>query len=210
MRNGLFAALVLSPAVAAAEPVTILALGDSLTAGYGLPQEDGLVPQLQAWLTQAGEDAVVVNAGVSGDTTAGGLSRLDWSLTPDIDAVIVTLGGNDMLRGIDPAVSRANLDAILSTLEDRGLPALLIGLEGPTNYGPDYKDAFDAMFPDLAAKYGALLIPSFFAPLQKDSRDPADLRAWFQDDGIHPNADGVRKIVAGIGPQVQALIDRAE
>ncbi|MEL6585735.1 MAG: arylesterase, partial [Pseudomonadota bacterium] len=145
-----------------AEPVTIVALGDSLTAGYGLAEADGFVPQLQAWLTGQGVDAQVVNAGVSGDTTAGGLARLDWALTPETDAMIVALGGNDLLRGLPPEVSRANLDGILSRVsEEMGLPVLLIGLEAPGNYGPAFKEAFDGMYVELAATYDALHEVSF-------------------------------------------------
>ncbi len=184
--------------------MTVVALGDSLTAGYGLPQGDGLVPQLQAWLQAKGADVVVENAGVSGDTTAGGLARTDWALTRDADAMIVTLGGNDLLRGIDPANSRANLDAILAKAKARGLPVLLIGLTAPGNYGPEYKTAFDAIYPDLATKYGTLLDTNFFRGIASD--DPAAVRALMQDDGIHPNAVGVAKIVANIGPQVMDLV----
>lgn len=129
-------ALIFS-APAWAEPVTVVALGDSLTAGYGLSPEAGLVPQLQAWLTEQGRDVVVVNAGVSGDTTAGGLARLDWSLTPETDALIVELGGNDMLRGLPPAEARANLEAILKAGQARGLPMLLVGMKAPGNLVPN-------------------------------------------------------------------------
>ena len=144
-------AFILMGMPALAEPVTLVALGDSLTEGYGLPPDQGLVPQLQAWLTTQGAEVTVVNAGVSGDTTAGGVSRLDWTLTPDVDAVIVTLGGNDMLRGIDPATSRANLETILQGITARGLPFLLVSMQAPGNYGPDYKAEFDAIYPELAA-----------------------------------------------------------
>ena len=202
-------ALICGAATAAAEPLTVVALGDSLTQGYGLPVEDGFVPQLQDWLTAQGADVVVVNAGVSGDTTAGGLARMDWTLTPDVDAMIVNLGGNDMLRGIDPANSRANLDAILTRAEDRGLPVLLVGLRAPGNYGADFKTAFDAMYPDLAALHGADLAENFFFPLidQTSRRLSPDT---MQPDGLHPNARGVALIVAAIGPRVLALLDRIE
>lgn len=193
----------------AAEPLTVVALGDSLTAGYGLAPEEGLVPQLQAWLTAEGREVTVLNAGVSGDTTAGGLSRLDWSLTPETDALIVTLGGNDMLRGLPPAEARANLDAILTGAGARGLPVLLVGMEAPGNYGPDYKAEFDAIYPELATQHGALLVPSFFGPLMAEGGDPAAISGLMQADGIHPNAEGVRQIVAGLGPAVLELLDRA-
>jgi acyl-CoA thioesterase-1 len=188
-------ALSLSVVAAAAEPVTVVALGDSLTAGYGLPPEQGLVPQLQAWLQAAGADVVVQNAGVSGDTTAGGLSRLDWALGPEADALIVTLGGNDMLRGLPPEEARANLAAILAGAG-----------------GPEYKAAFDAMYPDLAAAHGALLLADFFDGFRAagaDLTDPESFAAWMQADGIHPNAEGVALVVAVLGPKVQELLARA-
>lgn len=191
---------------AQAETRTIAALGDSLTQGFGLPQEDGFVPQLQAWLQDAGADAVVINAGVSGDTTAGGLSRVDWTLTPDVDAMIVNLGGNDLLRGIDPAVSRANLDGILQAAQDAGVEVLLVGLDAPANYGAEYEAAFDAMYPDLADAYGAAYYPDFFAPLLTGGDVQAARAAYLQADGIHPNAQGVELIVSGIGPSVLELV----
>lgn len=202
-------ALALCAGAAPAEPVTIVALGDSLTAGYGLPAGQGFVPQLQAWLDTRGQDAVIENAGVSGDTTAGGLARLDWALGPEADALIVTLGGNDMLRGIPPEAARANLDAILAGAQARGLPVLLVGMSAPGNFGADYKTAFDAMYPELAAAYGALLAPDFFEPLLQGSADAASIQPYMQSDGIHPNAEGVQRIVEGLGPQVVELIGRA-
>ncbi len=189
--------------------MTVAALGDSLTQGYGLPPEQGFVPQLQHWLEANGVEATVLNAGVSGDTTAGGLARLDWTLTPEVDALIVNLGGNDMLRGIDPAVSRANLEAILAGAEARGLPVLLISLAAPGNYGADYKAAFDAIFPELAAKHGALLAPNYFAPLVDSATRRLD-PALMQDDGIHPSAAGVARTVEALGPLVRDLVERAK
>jgi len=205
--------LALAPAAATAEPaaasippqpVTVLALGDSLTHGYGLPQEEGFVPQLQAWLAENGAPNVkVINAGVSGDTTAGGRARLDWSLTPEVDAVIVELGGNDLLRGIDPASSRENLDAILTTLGERGLPAILTGMKAPANYGPEWQAEFDAMYPDLAEKHGAIYDPFFLEGLEGD-------RSLAQQDGIHPSAKGVEKLVERFGPLVLELVERVD
>jgi acyl-CoA thioesterase-1 len=152
----------------------------------------------------------VINAGVSGDTTAGGLSRVGWTLTPEVDAMIVALGGNDVLRGIDPAVSRANLDGILAAARDAGVAVLLVGMTAPGNYGADYKAAFDAIYPDLAATYGASLYPSFFQGLLAQA-DLAEARAAFmQADGIHPSAAGVAVIVADMGPAVLDLIGRVE
>jgi len=190
----------------------VVALGDSLTAGYGLAdQADGLVPQLEGWLRARGADVVVQNAGVSGDTTAGGLSRVAWALGPDADALIVTLGGNDMLRGVDPAASKTSLDGILKEAQARGLPVLLVGMKAGANYGPDYKTAFDGMYGELAATYGTLLAEDFFAGLMAagaDPSDPASLAAFMQADGIHPNPEGVRLIVEGLGPKVEELLAR--
>lgn len=200
--------LFVLPLPALAEEVTILALGDSLTAGYGLPAQDGFVPQLEAWLEDRGADVAIMNAGVSGDTTQGGKSRVEWSLTPEVDAMIVTLGGNDVLRGIDPAVSRANLSAILDVARGRDLPVLLVGLYASRNYGDDYKAAFDAIYPELAEEYGTLLERNFFQGLAGDDGDPSAYRQWMQADGIHPNAQGVARIVERIGPRVEELIAR--
>nr|WP_036176036.1 arylesterase [Palleronia rufa] len=193
----------------AAAEVTVAALGDSLTQGYGLPQEDGFVPQLQAWLDARGAEATVVNAGVSGDTTAGGLSRVDWTLTPDVDAMIVALGGNDLLRGIDPANSRANLDGILSAADARGVAVLLVGMEAPGNYGADYKAAFDGMYGDLGRKWDVPVAGSFLGALAGIADRQGAMRDYMQQDGIHPNADGVALIVEALGPAVLDLVERA-
>ncbi|MFL4468901.1 arylesterase [Tateyamaria armeniaca] len=202
--------LVFWPALAWSQGVTIAALGDSLTQGYGLPAEQGFVPQLERWLQDQGHDVDVINAGVSGDTTAGGLSRVDWTLTPDVDALIVTLGGNDLLRGIAPEVSRANLDGILSAANAADVDVLLVGMQAPGNYGPEYKAAFDGMYPDLASAYDTLFVESFFEGLGGAGVDPASLGAFMQADGIHPNAAGVARIVEGLGPAVLDLINRAQ
>ena len=185
---------------AQADQMRILALGDSLTAGYGLPQGDGFTDQLQAALQEAGYDAVVLNAGVSGDTTAGGLARLDWALADAPDLVIVELGANDALRGIDPVSSRANLSAILAELQARDLPTLLAGMLAPRNLGADYVSAFDGMYGDLAEEYDVPLYPFF---LEGVAAEP-ELN---QPDGIHPNASGVAIIVDGILPDVTAMLD---
>lgn len=192
---------------AAADAVVIAMLGDSLTQGYGLPPRDGLVPRMKAWLEDRGHEVDLINAGVSGDTSAGGLARLDWTLTPEVDALVVELGANDMLRGIDPAVTRANLDSILSGAVDRGLPVLLVGVKATGNYGPDYKAAFDAIYPDLAQIHGARLYPDFFAPLvAADDGTAATRGRLIQPDGLHPTAAGVALVVEALGPQVEALI----
>ena len=150
--------------VSAAE-TTIVAFGDSLIHGYGLAQGDGFVPQLQAWLTAQGQDVTVLNAGVSGDTTMGGLSRVAWTLSPDVDAMIVTLGGNDFLRGLDPAASKANISGIVETAKSQGVEVLLTGMQAPGNYGPEYKAAFDALYGEVASANDALLAESYFAGL---------------------------------------------
>ena len=211
VRNG-FAVTLLMVATAAADPVTVVALGDSLTAGYGLADPgQGLVPQLEGWLKARGHDVVVQNAGVSGDTTAGGLARIGWALGPEADALIVTLGGNDLLRGIDPAASRANLEGILKEASARKLPVLLVAMKAPGNFGPEYKAAFDAMYGDLAASHGALLAEDFFAGLRAagaDPANPASMAAFMQADGLHPGPEGVRLIVEGLGPKVEELLAR--
>lgn len=191
-------------APAQAQEVTVLAFGDSLTQGYGLPQADGLVPQLQRWLDAQGESARLINAGVSGDTTAGGAARIDWSLTDDVDAMILTLGGNDLLRGIDPALTRANLDQIITAAKARKVEVLLVGMLASRNYGSDFKASFDKTYPDLAAQHDVLLFPYFFQGL--GSGTPAEMQPFFQRDGIHPSADGVARIVEALGPAVQELI----
>ncbi|WP_299727317.1 arylesterase [uncultured Tateyamaria sp.] len=202
--------LILWPGIAWAQGVTIAALGDSLTQGYGLPAEQGFVPQLERWLQDQGQDVTVINAGVSGDTTAGGLSRVDWTLTPDVDGLIVTLGGNDLLRGLAPEVSRANLDGILAAADRAGVDVLLVGMQAPGNYGPEYKLAFDGMYPDLAEAYGILYAESFFEGLGGAGVDPASLGEFMQADGIHPNATGVVRIVEGLGPAVLDLVTRVK
>lgn len=204
-KRALIGILMILPAWAVAEPVTIAALGDSLTQGYGLPSEQGFVPQLENWLVAEGAEVTLINAGVSGDTTAGGLARVAWTLTPEVDAMIVTLGGNDLLRAIDPAVSRANLTGILEAAQTAGVKVLLVGMQAPGNFGPEYKDQFDAMYPELAAQFGTLFMKSYFEGLGTD--DLAAARDLMQADGIHPNAQGVTKVVEAFGPRVLELID---
>ncbi|MCF6234058.1 MAG: arylesterase [Rhodobacteraceae bacterium] len=187
-----------------AEPLTIAAMGDSLTQGYGLPQQDGFVPQLTAWLRGQGADVTLINAGVSGDTTAGGAARAGWTLTPEVDAMIVTFGGNDILRGIAPKVARANIETILTAAQAAKVNVLLIGLLAPGNYGPQYQADFNAIYPDLAAQYGALYAENFLSGvIGADGR--VDL-ALMQGDAIHPNAKGVARIVDALGPHVLALV----
>jgi acyl-CoA thioesterase I len=182
-------------------PVKIVALGDSLTAGYGLPDKDGFVPRLQAALIAKGVAAEVTNAGVSGDTAADGLARLSWSVPEGTDAVIVELGANDMLRGLNPALTRDRLDAILNQLTKRHIAILLCGMRSAPNLGPDYGHAFESIYPDLAAKYRTLLYPFFLDGV-------AGNRNLDQSDGLHPNAAGVAVIVEKILPKVEELIAR--
>jgi acyl-CoA thioesterase-1 len=205
LRN-LSGAVFMTMTAAHAETVTIAALGDSLTAGYGLEQGQGFVPQLEQWLRDQGADVTIINAGVSGDTTAGGLARVDWTLTPEVDAMIVALGGNDYLRGLDPAVSRANLDAILAAGKEADVPMLLVGLEVGTNYGPAFKRDFEANYEELATTYDVPLYRDMFAGMRAAAASESDVRAFMQGDGIHPNAEGVALIVADIGPVLLDLI----
>lgn len=198
----LLACLVLLVSPARAAPLRIVALGDSLTAGYQLAPTDAFPAKLQAALRAKGYDVEVVNAGVSGDTAANGLARLDWSVPAETDAVIVELGANDMLRGLDPARTRATLAEILARLRARGLPVLLAGMRASPNLGPDYVAAFDAIYPDLAGHYGALLYPFFLDGVALD-------QAYTLPDGLHPTARGVDVIVARILPSVEALMSRA-
>ncbi len=204
--------LVISALPAAAEQMTLVALGDSLTAGYGLPAEEGFVPQLQAWLRAEGADVEVINAGVSGDTTAGGLSRIGWTLdgAPDTDAIMIALGGNDLLRGFAPKATRQYIEGMMDEVAARGLPVLLVGIDAPGNYGPEYKEEFDAIFPEMAERYGALYVRSFLEPLAGRDDLRETMREMMQPDGIHPNGKGVALIVEGIGPRVLDLLARVE
>ncbi|MEZ5777620.1 MAG: arylesterase [Paracoccaceae bacterium] len=204
------AATLLVPVAAAADPLQVLAFGDSLTAGYGLPPDEGFVPQLEDWLSARGADVTVLNGGVSGDTTAGGLARIDWALTPEVDAVIVTLGGNDLLRGVPPEEARANLDGILKSIARRDLPVLLVPMSAPGNYGEDYQTAFDAIYPALAKEYAAALSPPFLSAILDIPDRETAFATYVQADGLHPNAKGVALIVEALGPDVLKLLKRAE
>lgn len=182
---------------AAAEPLRIVALGDSLTAGFGLGAGRGFAPQLQKALAASGFEAEVIDAGVSGDTTAGGLARLDWALADKPELVILELGANDMLRGVDPAETRANLDSMLAKLTAAKVPVLLAGMRAAPNLGTDYGGAFERIYADLAAKYAVPLYPFF---LEGVAADPN----LIQPDGLHPNEAGVAEIVRRILPHVLA------
>ena len=185
--------------------LTITAFGDSLTQGYGLAESEGLVPQLQAWLDDQGVDVRLVNAGVSGDTTAGGAARIAWTLGDPTDGLIVALGGNDFLRGLSPEDTRANLEAILVTAEAAGVPVLLVGFRAPLNYGPEYKEAFDSAYPDLAEAYDVLFYPFYFEGLGV-GENTVEMIEFMQADATHPNAEGVGMIVEALGPSVLELI----
>jgi acyl-CoA thioesterase I len=185
----------------AGKPVKIVALGDSLTAGYGLPGQDGFVPRLEAALAAKGVAAEIVNGGVSGDTASDGLARLDWSVPEGTDAVILELGANDMLRGIKPQVTRAALEAILRGLSERHIAVLLCGMRAAPNLGVDYDQAFERIYPELAAKYDTLLYPFFLDGV-------AGELSLDQPDGLHPNAAGVSVIVKRMLPKVEELVAR--
>jgi len=183
-------------------PVKIVALGDSLTAGFGLPADAAFPARLVATLKAKGIAASVVNAGVSGDTASGGLGRLDWSVSQGTEAVILELGANDALRGIDPTVTKTALDTILSKLKDRHIAVLLAGMRAPRNLGPDYVSAFDAIYPALASTHSVVFYPFFLDGVAGDPK-------LNQSDGLHPNAAGVDVVVARIMPQVEELIAKA-
>ena len=184
---------------------TLLIIGDSLVQGYGLPQEDGFVRQLNKKLIDDGIKVQLVNGGVSGDTTAGGLARLDWSITNEIDAVVVSLGANDMLRGLPPKHSKSNLTEIIQKLKDRNLPILLVGIKSIGNYGSDYKAKFDNIYYDLAEEFDLLLYPDLLSPIL--NKEDVNLADYYQSDKLHPNAAGVHLMVEGIKPFLADLIE---
>lgn len=185
-------------------PTRLLLLGDSLVAGYGLPRADAFPAQLSAALKAQGLSVTIVEAGVSGDTTAGGLARLPWVLgsapAEQPDAVLVELGGNDALRGFDPQTTEGNLDRLLAILGERGIPVLLAGMRAPPNLGADYVGAFDSIFPRLAKKHNVMLYSFFLEGVAGNA-------ALNQADGIHPNASGVKVIVERILPAVRSLLN---
>ncbi len=197
----LLAGYLITPTIPAfAEtPFSIVALGDSLTAGYGLAPEDAFTTRLEQRLKQNGLNVEVVNAGVSGDTSKGGLARVDWSVPDGSDLVIVELGANDALRGISPAETAKNLDAIVTRLKQRGIGILLAGMLAPPNMGKAYEDAFNAIYPELAEKHGVELYPFFLDGVVADPQ-------FNQADGIHPNAAGTGVIVERLSPTVDKLV----
>jgi acyl-CoA thioesterase-1 len=181
--------------------VTLVALGDSLTAGYGLPGNAALPAVLERALKERGHDVEIVNAGVSGDTAAGGLERLDWSVPENARGVILALGANDMLRGLDPAQTRRTLDTIVTRLKARNVEVLLAGMYASRNLGPDYVARFDSIYPDLAKKHGLILYPFYLDGV-------AGQRNLNLPDGIHPNAEGVRTMVERMLPTVETFLAR--
>lgn len=190
--------IVTRPAQADETPVLVV-LGDSLTAGLGVAPKDAFPAKLQAHLATLGVGAQIENAGVSGDTTHGGLTRLDWSVGPNADAVIVALGENDALRGLSPEQAMNNLDAILRRLQQRRLPVLLAGMRAPPNMGAEYAAAFDNIYPALAKRHGVLLYPFFLDKV-------AGVPGLNQPDMLHPTAAGVDVMVTGIAPYVVKLL----
>jgi acyl-CoA thioesterase I len=195
----------LAPAVgvkAQERPVKIVVLGDSLSAGFGLPMKQAFPAKLAEALKAKGIGAAIVNAGVSGDTASGGLGRVDWSVPDGTDAVIVELGANDALRGLDPDITRAALDKILRKLADRHIAVLLAGMRAPRNMGADYTRDFDGIYQALASTHPVVFYPFFLEGVAADPK-------LNQADGLHPNAAGVDAIVARILPQVEELIARA-
>jgi acyl-CoA thioesterase-1 len=188
--------------VAAERPINIVVLGDSLSAGFGLAVENTFPAKLAGTLKANAIAASVINAGVSGDTASGGLGRLDWSVPDGTDAVILELGANDALRGLDPKLTKAALDTTLRKLADRHISVLLAGMRAPPNMGPDYARQFDAIYPALASTHPVVFYPFFLEGVAADPK-------LNQGDGMHPNAAGVDVIVAGILPKVEELIARA-
>jgi acyl-CoA thioesterase-1 len=185
-----------------AEPV-IVAFGDSLTAGLGLAASEAFPAQLEQALRARGQNVKVVNAGVSGDTAAAALARLDWAMPQDASAVIIELGGNDALMGLDPAATKAALEKIVTQVKARGLPILLAGMESPRNMGKDYVEQFGAIYTDLATRYDLVFYPFFLDGVALDDK-------MTLDDGMHPNAQGVARIVQGILPKVEELLTRVK
>ena len=195
----LIVALAAPAAPAEARALHLVALGDSLTAGYGLPPGQGFAETLQKALRAKGLDVEVANAGVSGDTAADGLARYDWAAPPGTDAMIVELGANDMLRGLDPAAAKAALAAILTRARAAHIAVLLTGMRAAPNLGPDYQARFDAIYPELANQFGVALYPFFLEGVAGDAK-------LNQQDGLHPTKAGVERIVAAILPAVEALL----
>ena len=192
-------AVLAAPLVSMAEPYRIVGFGDSLMAGYGLNSGESFPEKLETSLRAKGHDVVIVNAGVSGDTTSGGLARLDWSIPQGTQLVILELGANDMLRGVAPATVEKNLDAMLAKLVQKDVAVLLAGMRAAPNLGPDYQSAFDGIFPKLAKKYGVAFYPFFLDGVAAD-------RGFLLEDGMHPNAEGIDRMVERVLPSVERII----
>ena len=190
---------ILATVPASTEPYRIVGFGDSLMAGFGLGPGEGFPEKLQAALQKKGHDVVIANAGVSGDTTSGGSSRLDWSVPDNTQLVILELGANDMLRGIAPEVTEKNLDAMIARLKQRGMAVLLVGMVAAPNLGPDYADAFNGIFPRLAEKHNVAFYPFFLDGVAAD-------RTLLLEDGMHPNTAGIDRMVERVLPSVEKLI----
>jgi acyl-CoA thioesterase-1 len=186
-------------AIAQARPLSIVALGDSLSAGFGLPAEAAFPAKLEKALRARGHDVEIVNAGVSGDTASAGLDRLDWSIPDGTDGVIVELGANDMLRGLDPAVPRRAIEDIVERLKARGIPVMLAGMYATPNLGADYARSFDRLYPDIAKKHDLVLYPFFLAGVAGEGN-------LNLPDGLHPTAQGVEVIVSRILPVVESFL----
>ena len=197
----LFASVLHGNRAVAGTPV-IVAFGDSLTAGFGLQNSDSFPAQLEKALKARGQDVKIINAGVSGDTAAAGLARLDWALPDDASGVIIELGANDALQGLDPAATKATLEKIITDVKARGLPILLAGMEAPRNLGKEYVEQFRALYVDLATRYDLILYPFFLDGVALDDK-------YLMGDGLHPNAAGVARIVEGILPKVEELLAKA-
>lgn len=206
--KGLMAGMILALGVFAAQgpaaagtALKLVGFGDSLMAGYGLQSGEGFPARLEAALRARGHEVTITDAGVSGDTTSGGLARLDWSIPEDTDGVILELGANDALRGLPPETTRANLEAMIARLGERGIPVLLVGMLAPPNMGAAYETAFNAIFPDLAEANDLILYPFF---LDGVTGDPALLLA----DAMHPNANGINRMVEGMLPVAETFLSR--
>lgn len=195
----LFAGLISGESPAMAKPLQLVALGDSLTAGYLLPADKAFPVVLERQLRAKGYDVTIINGGVSGDTTTGGLERLDWTVPDGTDGVIVELGANDALRGMDPSIPRAALDAIVTRLQSRKIKVMLAGMLAPRNLGATYIQAFDSIYPSLAKDKGLILYPFFLDGL-------VDKPNLLQQDGLHPTAAGVDEIVRRMMPSVEDFI----
>jgi acyl-CoA thioesterase-1 len=199
----MFNGLLLLPALPgkAEPPVKLVAFGDSLTAGYLLKPDESFPAQLAKALAAKGYSVDVGNAGVSGDTTTAALERFEWAIPPGTEAVILELGANDALRGQPPAEAKANLETIITRLKERNVAILLAGMRAPTNWGPEYQREFDAMYADLAARHGLILFPFFLDGVALD-------KTLNLDDGLHPNAKGIARIVENIMPKVEELLQQ--